>query len=153
MSYVTPDETAAFFRAVEAASKQAVWCALATVERNEPRVRMVHPTWDGQVLWLATSPQSAKVRQIRTNPAVDVQFQVAPPDFVHVLVRGRAELCDDPADRRRAWDVIDYDLTAFGSKGPDDPNFLPVKIRPERVELSKMFGSADRRVWYANLSC
>jgi general stress protein 26 len=114
---------------------------------------MVHPTWDGQVLWLATAPQSAKVRQLRQNPAVDVQFQVAPPDFVHVMVRGLAELCDDPDDRRRAWDVIDYDLTEFGSTGPDDPNFLPIKIRPERVELSEMFGSVNKRVWWALPGC
>jgi general stress protein 26 len=153
VSRVTPDETSEFFRAVEAASKKAVWCALATVLRNEPRVRMVHPTWDGQVLWLATSPASAKVRQIQANPMVDVQFQVAPPEFVHVMVRGRAELCRDPADRQRAWDVIDYDLTTFGSTGPDDPNFLPVKILPERVELSEMFGSLNKRVWYSSLGC
>ena len=153
MTSVTADDTAEFFREVEAASKKAVWCALATVDRNSPRVRIVHPTWDGQVLWLATGPQSAKVRQIRANPTVEVQFQVAPPEFVHVVVRGRAELCDDPEDRRRAWDVIDYDLTAFGSKGPDDPNFLPVKILPERVELSEMFGSVNKRVWQSVPRC
>jgi len=153
VSRVLPDETAEFFRAVELASKKAIWCALATVDRNEPRVRIVHPTWDGQILWVATAPGSAKVRQIRASPQVDVQFQVAPPDFVHVMVRGRAELCSDPADRQRAWDVIDYDLTAFGSRGPDDPNFLPVKILPERVELSEMFGSVNRRVWLAALGC
>ena len=153
MSRVTADDTAEFFRAVEAASKKAIWCALATIERNEPRVRIVHPTWDGQVLWLATGPESPKALQMRANPRVDVQFQVAPPDFIHVMVRGRAELCQDMADRQRAWDVIDYDLTAFGSKGPDDPNFLPVKILPERVELSEMYGSVNKRVWRADLSC
>jgi general stress protein 26 len=153
MVRVTVDETAAFFAEVEAASKKAVWCALATVAGREPRVRMVHPTWDGQVLWLATAPDSPKVRQMRENPIVDVQFQVAPPEFVHVMVRGRAEICQDVAERHRAWDVIDYDLTAFGSKGPDDPNFQPIKILPERVELSLMFGSQNRRVWRALKGC
>jgi general stress protein 26 len=153
MTRVTPDETPAFFAAVAAASQKAVWCALATVEGNSPRVRIVHPTWDGQVLWLATSPQSAKIRQMRANAEVDVQYQVAPPDFVHVMVRGRAEICTDHAERHRAWDVIDYDLTAFGSTGPDDPNFQPVKILPSRVELSEMFGSQNRRVWYALKGC
>ncbi|MBX3705686.1 MAG: pyridoxamine 5'-phosphate oxidase family protein [Pseudomonadales bacterium] len=153
MSRVSPDETAAFFAEVAAASQKAVWCALATVDRNEPRVRMVHPTWDGQVLWFATGAESPKIHQIRANPVVDVQYQVAPPDFVHVLVRGHAEPCLDPADRQRAWDVIDYDLTAFGFKGPDDEGFMPVKIRPERVELSEMFGSANRRVWHAMQGC
>lgn len=147
MSSIPAAEADAFFREVEAASKKAIWCALATVDGDQPRVRMVHPTWDGRVLWFATGPQSPKAKQMTANPFVDVQFQVAPPDFVHIMVRGRAELCSDPADKVRAWDVIDYDLTEFGSTGPDDPNFLPVRILPERVELSEMFGSANRRVW------
>lgn len=147
MSEVKAADADGFFAEVDIASQKAIWCALATMDGNQPRVRMVHPTWDGQVLWFATGPDSPKARQMRENPAVDVQFQVAPPDFVHIMVRGRAELCSDPADKARAWDVIDYDLTEFGSTGPEDPNFLAVRIVPERVELSEMFGSVNRRVW------
>jgi len=147
MSDIKAADADAFFAEVDIASKKAIWCAVATVDGNQPRVRMVHPTWDGQVLWFATGPDSPKARQMHENPAVDVQFQVAPPDFVHIMVRGRAELCSDPADKARAWDVIDYDLTEFGSTGPEDPNFLAVRIVPERVELSEMFGSVNRRVW------
>jgi hypothetical protein len=43
--------------------------------------------------------------------------------------------------------VIDYDLSQFWPGGPTDPNYSPVRIDPERVELSKMFGTADKRVW------
>ncbi len=150
MSSVDADDADAFFAEVDAASKKAIWCALATVDGNQPRVRMVHPTWDGRVLWFATGPKTPKARQMAANPFVDVQFQVAPPDFIHIMVRGQAELCSDPGDRHRAWDVIDYDLTQFGSTGPDDPNFLPVRIVPQRVELSEMFGSVNRRVWRAD---
>jgi len=142
------DETE-FFAAVDAACKRAIWCAVATVAGKEPRVRIVHPTWDGQVLWFATGPQSPKAKQMRANPAVDVQYQVAPPDFIHVLVRGKAELCTSSADRHHAWKAIDYDLTQFGSTGPDDPNFGPVRITPTRVELSEMFGSMNKKVWRA----
>ena len=149
MNSIAETTADAFFADVEAASKKAIWCALATVDGNQPRVRMVHPTWDGRVLWFATGPASPKARQMTENPFVDLQFQVAPPDFVHVMVRGRAELCRDPADKHRAWNVIDYDLTQFGSTGPDDADFLPVRIVPQRVELSEMFGSVNRRVWRA----
>lgn len=149
MQRISPTEAGEFFAAVHAASQKAIWCAVATVDRGEPRVRLVHPTWDGRVLWFATGPQSPKIRQLRANPLVDVQYQVAPPEFTHILVRGRAELCDSAADKQRAWDVIDYDLTQFGSTGPDDPNFLPVRIHPTRVELSDMFGSQNKRVWRA----
>ncbi len=149
MPNMTPDERASFFADVDAACKKAVWCAVATVDGNQPRVRIVHPTWDGDVLWFATGPDSPKARQLRSNPNVDIQYQVAPPDFVHVMVRGTAELVSDPAERQHAWDAIDYDLTQFGSTGPDDPNFLPVKITPTRVELSEMFGSVNKRIWRA----
>jgi len=149
MARVTDAEKGAFFAAVDAACKKAVWCAIATVDGKEPRVRIVHPTWDGEVLWFATGPDSPKANQLRANNNVDIQYQVAPPDFVHVMVRGSAALITDQAAKNHAWGAIDYDLTQFGSTGPDDPNFLPVKITPTRVELSEMFGSMNKKVWRA----
>ena len=149
MTKVTDDQKAEFFNAVDEACKKAIWCAVATINGNEPRVRMVHPTWDGDVLWFATGPESPKARQMRDNSNVDIQYQVTPPDFIHVMVRGTAELVTDQETKNHAWDAIDYDLTAFGSTGPDDANFLPVRIRPTRVELSEMYGSMNKRVWRA----
>ena len=146
---VTDEEKTQFFADVDAACKKAVWCAIATVTGNEPRVRVVHPTWDGETLWFATGPDSPKAKHLRSNPNVDIQYQVTPPDFIHVMVRGRAELISDQATKDHAWNAIDYDLTEFGSTGPEDPNFLPVKITPTRVELSEMFGSMNKRVWRA----
>ena len=154
MTDVTAAEQAAFFRDVAAASAKAVWCALATVRgsgvNSEPRVRIVHPTWEGEVLWVATGPVTPKARQMAKNPLVDIQFQVAPPDFVHIMVRGRAELCMDDATRLHAWDAMDYDLKDFFPGGPADPNYVAVKILPTRVELSEMFGSVNKRVWRAS---
>ncbi len=150
MTTVTASEKTQFFTDVDAACKKAVWCAVATVDNDQPRVRIVHPTWDGDTLWFATGPESPKAKQLRANPHVDVQYQVAPPDFIHVMVRGIAELVTDPDTRNHAWETIDYDLTQFGSTGPEDPNFLPVKITPVRVELSEMFGSMNKRIWRAS---
>lgn len=147
MTDIADSEKDDFFVAVDAACKKAVWCAVATQAGDQPRVRIVHPTWDGDVLWFATGPQTPKAKQLRENPNVDIQYQVAPPDFVHVMVRGTAELVSDQAEKNRAWEAIDYDLTEFGSTGPEDPNFLPIKITPTRVELSEMFGSVNKRVW------
>lgn len=147
MTDVSQSDRAAFFADVEAATKKAVWCALATSSKNGPRVRMVHPTWEGETLWFATGTASPKVRQIRRDPRVDIQLQVSPPDFVHVLVRGEAEIIEDEAEKKRVWDVIDYDLSRFWSGGPTDPNYTPICITPTRVELSKMFGALDQRVW------
>ena len=147
MAEMSDSERVELFAAVEEASKKAIWCAMASVRDGEPRVRMVHPTWEGEILWFATGTTSPKVAQMRATPIIDIQYQVAPPDFVHVLVRGRAEIVTDEAEKKRVWDVIDYDLGQFWSGGPTDPNYTLVRVAPERVELSKMFGSMDKRVW------
>jgi general stress protein 26 len=149
MARVTDSERGDFFQAVEDATKKAIWCAIATSGPDGPRVRIVHPTWEGETLWFATGTSSPKIAQLRRDPRVDVQFQVAPPDFVHVLVRGTAEIVADEAEKKRVWDVIDYDLGQFWAGGPTDPEYSPVKITPTRVELSKMFGAVDKRVWRA----
>ncbi len=149
MTEVTTDQKDAFFAEVGKASSEAIWCAIATEHNGKPRIRIVHPTWDGDVLWFATGPDSPKAVQMKKNPEVDIQYQVAPPNFIHIMVRGTAELISDADTKRHAWDAIDYDLTQFGSTGPDDPNFCPVKITPSRVELSEMFGSQNKRVWRA----
>ena len=149
MSRISPADKDAFFKEVDSACKKAVWCAIATVDAGEPRVRVVHPTWEGDVLWFATSPASPKAAQLRTNASIDIQYQVAPPDFIHVMVRGTAELITDQVTRNHAWHAIDYDLTQFGSSGPEDEAFLPIRISPTRVELSEMFGSTNQRLWRA----
>lgn len=149
MLLITKDKKDQFFLDVEAAAKRAIWCALATVEDNSPRVRMVHPTWEGSTLWIATGPQTPKARQISANAAVDIQFQVAPDDFVHLLVRGQATVLTDPATKSRIWDVMDYDLSQFWPGGPTDPGYCVIRVDPTRVELSEMFGTQNKRVWRA----
>lgn len=147
MSKVSDAEYEDFFAAVAEASATATWCALANVDKGVPRVRMVHPTWEGDVLWIATGKSTAKARQLAEDPAVDIQWQVAPPDFVHVMVSGTAELLDDTATREHVWKVMDYDLNDFWPEGPATEDFVAIKITPHRVELSKMFGTVDKKVW------
>lgn len=148
MSYIAENEREQFFKDVDAYARTATWCALATETQGEPRVRMVHPTWEGETLWLATGPETLKAKQIAANPVVDIQYQVAPPDFIHLLVRGRATLIDDDAVREHVWNrVMDYDLGQFWPGGPADPGYVAVRIEPDRVELSEMFGTANKRVW------
>ncbi len=147
MTQVTDADKDTFFADVAAASEKAVWAAVATQAEDGPRVRMVHPTWEGDVLWFATSKASQKAAQLIANPRLDIQYQVSSPEFVHIMVRGSAEVLDDPESRHHAWDVLDYDLSAFWPAGADDPDYVAVKITPERVELSKMFGTTNKRVW------
>ena len=149
MTAVEAGQKTQFFSDVEAAAKEAIWCALATVNGNEPRVRMVHPTWEDDVLWIATGPETAKAREIQANGAVDIQFQVAPDNFIHLMVRGQATILTDQATKERIWDVMDYDLAQFWPDGASSPAYCVIKVMPSRVELSEMFGTVNKRVWNA----
>ena len=101
------------------------------------------------MLWFATGSGSPKARQLAANPAIELQFQVAPPDFVHVIVAGAAELLEDRDSKQHCWNVMDYDLAEFWPGGVDEPGMTAVRITPQRVELSEMFGSTNKRVWRA----
>ena len=147
MSRVAVEDKDAFFADVAKASDESIWCALATVSNNEARVRIVHPSWEGDVLWIATGPETLKVKEMEQNASVDVQFQVSPPGFIHILCRGRADLCMDDATRKHAWDAMNYDLTQFFPGGATGDDFIAIRINPTRVELSEMFGTANKRVW------
>lgn len=147
MAIVTGQDKDAFFADANEAAKKSIWAAIATVDGDQARVRIVHPTWENDVLWFATGTTTAKARQIASNASVDVQWQVGPPDFIHLLVRGTATLLDDQATKDHVWDVLDYDLAQFWPGGSTDPNYIAVKIVPERVELSAMFGTSNKRVW------
>lgn len=147
MTQVSDADKESFFHDVATASSKAVWAAVATQAADGPRVRMVHPTWEGDVLWFATSTASQKAAQLRANPRLDIQYQVSAPEFVHIMVRGSAEVLDDAETKRHAWGVMDYDLAQFWPAGVDDPDYVAVKITPDRVELSEMFGMTNKRVW------
>ena len=70
MARVAESERKGFFDDVEEASKKAIWCALASVDGAEARVRMVHPTWEGETLWFATGTDSPKHRQLAARPGL-----------------------------------------------------------------------------------
>ena len=68
MSYVSGSDIDQLFKDVDEYARGATWCALATVHKGEPRVRMVHPTWEGRTLWFATGPETLKAQQIEGAP-------------------------------------------------------------------------------------
>ena len=147
MTTVSDSERESFFADVDAAARKSVWAAVATVDGSRPKVRMVHPTWEGETLWFATSRKSPKAIQLLANPAIDVQFQVSPPDFIHLMVAGTAQVLDDQANREHCWEVLDYDLAEFWPAGVNDPDYVAIRITPHRVEVSEMFGSVNKRIW------
>jgi general stress protein 26 len=120
-------------------AKKATWAYLATSVGDQPKVRVVHPAFEGEQLWVATGRNSAKGKQIAKNPKVELFYQVG-PEFVHLTVTGTARFVDDAAEKKRVWEgnVFDYDLGQFWPGGHQAPDFGLMLVTPSRIELTGM---------------
>jgi len=133
-----------------------VWSTVTTVDRKgRPRSRILHPLWEGSTGWIATGRNSFKSKHIARNPYVSVSYWDQQHQQVHAECR--AEWEDDPAEKRRLWQVyketpppLGYDLGLFWPAGPDDPNLGLLKLTPWRIELwslQDMMQGKPSKVW------
>ncbi len=106
---------------------------LATVEADQPRVRPVTLLNIDQKLWIATSPRSAKARQIRRNPNVEFCLPLSDErGNGYIRVAGLASIVADPQTRSSLGGKIPF-LGEYWS-GVDDPNFCLIRITRVEVE-------------------
>jgi general stress protein 26 len=143
-----------FWDKAHAAAAKATWAYLATADADQPKVRVVHPAFEGQRLWIATGRTSAKARHIDKNPKVELFYQIG-AEMVHLTVTGKARFVEDLAEKRRIWHgkVFDYDLAQFWPGGPESKDFGLMLITPDRVELtslSEMTSGQKPEVWRAS---
>ena len=147
-------DEASFWTRVHATAAKATWAYLATADGTQPRVKVVHPAFERERVWVATGRASAKARHIAKNANVELFYQIS-PEMVHLTVTGKATFVEDPAEKKRIWDakVFDYDLSQFWPEGPQSKDFGLMLITPTRVELTSlpemMTGKAPE-VWRAS---
>jgi len=116
---------------------------LATIAGKGPRIRALvnlrrrdlYPgpseiarTQDGTV-YLTTSRDSDKIREIRANPAVAVYYCI-PGSFHGVMVGGTAQTSSDPALKQALWSE---DWRLYWPQGYSDPDYVVVRIVPEEI--------------------
>ena len=143
-----------FWDKVHATAAKATWAYLATAKGSQPKVRVVHPAFEGERVWIATGRGSAKARQVAKNSNVELFYQIG-AEMVHLTVTGKATFVDDPAEKKRIWDakVFDYDLSQFWPGGPESKDFGLMLITPDRVELTslpEMTTGKKPEVWRAS---
>jgi general stress protein 26 len=128
-----------FWNRVHAVASKSTWAYLATTIGNQPKVRVVHPAFEGERVWVATGRKSAKARQIAKNSKVELFYQIG-AEMVHLTVTGNARFVEDAAEKKRIWDgkVFDYDLSQFWPAGPGSDDFGLMLITPARVELTSL---------------
>lgn len=128
-----------FWSKVHSAARKATWAYLATTIGSQPKVRVVHPAFEGERVWIATGRGSAKARQIAKNCNVELFYQIG-ADMVHLTVTGKASFVDDQAEKKRIWNgkVFDYDLSQFWPAGPESDDFGLIMITPAKIELTSL---------------
>jgi general stress protein 26 len=135
-----------------------VWCSMATVDRRgRPRMRLIHPIWEGATGWIATGRRSHKAKHLARNPNASLSYW----DQQHqqVYVDATAEWIDDPAEKLRIWELYKstpppygYDPQIIWRAGPDDPAYGLLKLTPWRIELyalQDLITGTEPKVWRA----
>ena len=122
-----------------------VYCTFATVDRrNRPRLRLMHPIWEGSTGWVISWPQSHKARHLEHNPAVSLAYMPAPATPVYV--DGSATWIDDRAEMQRVWELHRDTLPPLGFDpephyGSIDHHYFGLlRIVPWRIELGNLYG-------------
>jgi general stress protein 26 len=146
-------DEAGFWRKVHQIASKATWAYLATAKGNQPKVRVVHPAFEGDRLWIATGRTSPKAHHIEHNPKVELFYAVG-PEMIHLTVTGRAKFVDEILEKKRVWTskVFDYDLAQFWPGGPEAADFGLLFVEPTKVELTslaEMTANKKPEVWRA----
>jgi general stress protein 26 len=105
---------------------------LITVDENgKPQARAMSPfpPEENMIIWLGTSVNSRKVKQIKSNPQVMVYYYYS-DGLSYVSVAGTARLVDDPEKKSHYWKE---GWTRFY---PDpEKDYILIQVSPERMEI------------------
>lgn len=108
---------------------------LATInEEGKPWTRYVMITTDADFnIRCATFRQARKVQQIASNPEVHLTCGITDPRKMdaYLQIQGRANFSDEKGLRHQLW----CDELSAIFKGPDDPNYGVITIKPYHIEL------------------
>ncbi len=107
--------------------------SFGTIKDGKPWVRYMAMQPQEDLTLYATSFASArKIKQIKQNNNVDVTFGADPTNYMlpYVNVEGTAEILTDQETKNKCW----YKLLEQFFSGPEDPNYVVVKVTPGSIE-------------------
>lgn len=110
---------------IEAILEEAKVCRIAMCDRGEPYVVPVCFGYEDRAVYFHSAREGKKLDMLRANPRVcfevEVDVEVRPGEvpcrsgvrYRSVIGRGRAELVEDPEEKKRGLDVI---MRHYGSE-------------------------------------
>ncbi len=130
--------------------ERARYCTLVTIGADgHPQARIMDAfSPDAQmVVWMATTPFSRKVGEIRRDPRVTLSYFDS-KTMGYVTLIGRAALVSEPAEKAKRWKEDWAKLYKDRNRGDD---YLLIKVTPLRLEVSAEGEGVknDPRTWRA----
>jgi general stress protein 26 len=114
--------------------RSAKFPMLATIDRDQPRVRPVSPVrTEGFTVYVANLRPYHKTQELEANPRVELCYLDDNHDQVRIT--GRAEVLDDRELLQEIWDENPLLANYLGSI--DNPLLIVYRVRPERVRFMK----------------
>ncbi|WGG46042.1 pyridoxamine 5'-phosphate oxidase family protein [Rossellomorea sp. DA94] len=106
---------------------------LATVKNNKPHSRYMTFSHDELTLYTPTSNETHKTDEIEDNPNVHILLGYEGDGYgdTFVEIEGRASVEDSARYKEKLWN--DHMKRWF--EGPDDPNYIVLKIQPTAIRL------------------
>jgi general stress protein 26 len=118
---------------------------LATIRKGKPWVRYVMVSGKELDLYFTSGISARKIDDIKNNNNVHLTFGFDQSNYTspYVQVAGKAEIITDNNLKKEFWN----DMLKTYFKGPDDPNYCVVKVKPELIELVEGHGADDIKVY------
>lgn len=129
---------------IEKALQANKFGSLATVEQGAPKVRYMAIYHEGLTIYLATDRKTHKVEELQSNPkaALLLGFEQGGTGDI-VEIEADAAVSDDQSLKSKVWRD---DFKPYLS-GPDDPDYVVIKLTPARIEFSAK--GSEPQVWTA----
>jgi len=125
--------------------ESCLFAFLATSDGDQPQVRPVSPIIeDDMSIWMATSVNSRKVKQIKQNSKVCLTFVQYPSGDKAATVTGDAEIVESVKEKRRVWTLAAYDLSEHFTNGPESEELCLLKINPKKIEWWESWDSGRK---------
>lgn len=120
---------------LEIMKKAQNFAFFATCDGDQPRVRTMATMIDDDMsVWMATSPKSRKVQQIKKNPKVSLTFVVPPQGNQAATIIGEAKIIGDMEEKKKVWKLAAFDPAVFWPDGPESESFCVLKINIKQIE-------------------
>jgi uncharacterized pyridoxamine 5'-phosphate oxidase family protein len=124
---------------IESYFKQQSLISLATVEGDQPRVRIVSLIRIDREFYVITGArggaETAKVRQIKENPKIEFVMQVEKDGKIgNIRATAMATILVDPSLKSRLFEEIDWVKSYFPN--PEHPDYVLLGINVKSYEYS-----------------